>query len=302
MNITELFLKCCQAHEWDPVHIHRDGSGELDSTHIDEEAKEALRQGKVKLCLNLIELAKTTNLKTTTQLELKASAISQLILKSTKENSKNTSKIRPLGELVKKLQEKCKEQNWASQFLQSADSSDDQWVVEQAILKEAETARNAGRADLSLEMINITLEIGFNSLWLHHLKAKALHKTGIHEEAIEIWEKLSTHEIEGFSEKVRSDLEIARTEQILSHARQQEKAGNLDTAIGIIASELLNNPNQNNLETGLKQILRKRRNKHSNSKENELLEAQCDEIELNQAFLIQAEARLSSHNSTKTDN
>ena len=151
-------------------------------------------------------------------------------------------------------------------------------------------------------MINITLEIGFNSLWLHHLKAKALHKTGIHEEAIEIWEKLSTHEIEGFSEKVRSDLEIARTEQILSHARQQEKAGNLDTAIEIIASELLNNPNQNNLETGLKQILRKRRNKHSNSKENELLEAQCDEIELNEAFLNQAEARLSSHNSTKTDN
>ena len=301
MNTRDLFLKCCQAHQWAPLHINSDESEELDSNSIDEEAKEALNQGKALLCLDLIELAKTMNLQSTSQLQLKSTALTQLNPQTSERNHKSTSKHIPLGELIKKLLENCQEQHWSAQVLQTGISTTDRWEVEQAILKEAEAARNADRADVSLDLINTTLKIGFNSLWLHHLKARALHKTGHLEEAIEIWEKLSTQEIEGFSDNVRSELKTAKIEQILSRAQQQEESGHLDTAIDVLTSALLNNPGQNKLEIALKLMLRKRRHKNNPEAKATHFEDHFDEIDLNQSFLLQIEALLSSDNSTPHD-
>ena len=101
MNTRDLFLKCCQAHQWAPLHINSDESEELDSNSIDEEAKEALNQGKALLCLDLIELAKTMNLQSTIQLQLKSTALTQLNPKTSERNHKNTLKHLPLGELIK---------------------------------------------------------------------------------------------------------------------------------------------------------------------------------------------------------
>ena len=301
MNTRDLFLKCCQAHQWAPLHINNDGSQELDSNSIDEEAKEALNQGQALLCLDLIELAKTMGLQSTIQLQLKSTALTQLNPKTSERNHKNTLKHLPLGELVKKLLENLQEQHWPAQVLQTGLSTTDRWEVEKAILKEAEAARNADRADVSLDLINTTLEIGFNSLWLHHVKARALHKKGKLEEAIEIWEKLSTQEIEGFSEKVRSELKTAKTELILSRVQQQEASGSLDTAIEVLASALLYNPDQNKLETTLKLMLRKRRHKQNPKKESDHLEDYLDEIDLNQAFLMQVEKQHPKSASKKTE-
>ena len=298
MNTRDLFLKCCLAHQWTPVHIDSNGSEELDVKSIDEEAKEALNQGRSQLCLDLIELAKKMNLQSTSQLELKATALTQSHPKASKENHKNSSKHLPLEELTTKLIQNCQEQHWSSQFLQTAASTNTRWDVEQAILKEAEAARNADRADVSLDLINTTLEAGFNSLWLHHLKARALHKTGKHEEAIEIWEKLSHLEIEGFSESVYSALENARTEQVLLLAQQQEESGHLDTAIEVLASSLLKHPDHNDLETRLKKMLRKRRHNNNPKPKASILEEHLDETDLNQAFIKQVEALLSSDRST----
>ena len=154
-------------------------------------------------------------------------------------------------------------------------------------------------APTSPNLINTTLGVGFNSLWLHHLKAKAFRKIGQLNEAIEIWEKLANQEIEGFSEKVRSSLKSAKIEQIISHAQRQDESGQLDAAIEVLASALLNNPEQNNLEATLKRMLRKRRHKNNPKEEANHLEEHLDEIDLNQAFLIQAETRLSNNISTK---
>ena len=62
MNTRELFLKCCQAHQWTPFHINSIGSEALNSKSIDEELKQALDMGQLELCFDLIELAKTMNL------------------------------------------------------------------------------------------------------------------------------------------------------------------------------------------------------------------------------------------------
>ena len=260
-----------------------------------------MNQGKVELCLDLIELAKTMNLQSASQLELKATALTQSHPRASTGNHRSTSERHFPGELVKKLLESCHEQHWPSQFLNTAASTNDRWKIEQAILKEAEAARNANRADVSLQLINTTLEAGFNSLWLHHLKARALHKTGKLEEAIKIWEKLSSQDIEGFSENVRSALKTARAEQTISHAQQQEASGQLDAAIEVLASALLDNPDQGDLETSLKQMLRKRRQNNNPQAKATHLEEHLDEIDLNQAFLIQAEARLASNTPTNQD-
>ena len=238
------------------------------------------------------------NLQSTSQLELKATALTQSHPKASKKIHTNSSNHLPLEELTTKLIQNCQEQHWSSQFLQTAASTNTRWDVEQAILKEAEAARNADRADVSLDLINTTLEAGFNSLWLHHLKARALHKTGKHEEAIAIWEKLSHLEIEGFSESVYSALENARTEQVLLLAQQQEESGHLDTAIEVLASSLLKHPDHNDLETRLKKMLRKRRHNNNPKPKASLLEEHLDETDLNQAFIKQVEALLSSDKST----
>ena len=263
MNTKELFLKCCRAHQWDPLHIRKDGIEPIDSTIIDEEARQALIQGKPELCLDLIKLAKTMNLQSASQLELKAAAVKQSERKESKINHKKNSMKDPLGELVKKLLHNCQEKDWSAKFLQTATLTNNRWDVEKVILKEAEAARHADRVDVSLDLINTTLEAGFNSLWLHHLKARALQTAGKLEDAIGIWEKLAIQEIEGFSEKVHLSLKLAKIEKTISHAQQQEASGQLDSAIEILAFALLNNPDHNDLETILKHMLRKRRHQNN---------------------------------------
>ena len=158
-----------------------------------------------------------------------------------------------------------------------------QWEIEHAILKEIEAARNADHAELSLEMINTTFETGFHSPWFHHLKARALQKLDKLEEAIYIWENLSTHEIEGFSENVRSALKEAKVDQALAQARQQEAIGSLDLAIESLASTLLNDPDQITIETSLKAMLRKRR--HGGTMPTQVSTIEDDhELDLNHIF------------------
>lgn len=289
MNTREIFLRCCQAHQWSPLYINDGGSAELESISIDAEAKEALSQGNTTLCLALIDLAKTFNLQSVAQLELKAVALQRLRTKKPADKHEANAADCPLQMLINRLLQTCQEQHWPPQFLQAEITKGDKWVVEQAILKEAEAARNADRPDLSLNLINTTLETGFHSLWLHHLKARALHKLEQFEEAVYIWEKLSIQDIEGFSENVRSALKAAQTDQVLAEARQLDTSGDLDAAIASLTSALLSDPDQKEVETSLKAMLRKRRHAGTAAEESSSLEDHQDELDLNQAFLSQAQ-------------
>ena len=293
MNTRELFLKCCQAHQWTPFHINSIGSEALNSKSIDEELKQALDMGQLELCFDLIELAKTMNLQSAMQLELKAIALQRRKLQqeaTKKEISQETEN--PLERLVEELREICREQHWPAQFLAAITKIDNRWEVEQAILKEAEAAQNNDRAETSLELINTTLKLGFNSLWLHHLKGKALHKTGKIEEAIEIWEKLVKNKIEGFSESVTSALRIAKMEQILSYARQREASGELDFAIETLTSALLKDPDQKEVESELRSMLLKRRGVNKDNNQDSQSSQHLAEIDLNEQFLNRAEELL----------
>ena len=294
MNMKEVFIKCCQAHQWPPIHINLDEHVQLDSTTIDAEAKAALSQGKPTLCLALIDLAKTFDLQSIEQLELKAFALQQLQGKATAATQGITTADATLQGLVNRLLQTCQQQQWPPQFLQADATASDPWETEKTILQEAEAARNADRTELSLHLIETTLEAGLDSPWFHHLKARALQKLEKCAEAIQIWEELSIEEIEGFSDTVRSSLKAARADQALAKARQQDASGALDAAIASLTSALLSDPDQKTVETSLKSMLRKRRQGDRAAQESSPLEDHQDELDLNQAVLLQAEQLLDS--------
>ena len=228
------------------------------------------------------------------QLELKAAALQQSQQINIASHPQAATKNQSLQTLIAKLLEHCQIQHWAPQFLQAEATSSDLNELLKAILKEAEAARNNEKADLSLELLNISINHGLKSPWFFHLKARALQALERFDEAISIWETLATNEIEGLSDKVLLALKTAKGEQTIQKARDLEAEGSLDSAIETLASALLNDPDQGNIETKLKAMLRKRRHANSSGIENSPMEDHLDELDLNNVFLIQAEQRLAS--------
>ena len=160
------------------------------------------------------------------------------------------------------------------------------------ILQEAEALRNNDQAQLSADLLDIALNHGCDSLWLLHNKALALQKLGQLEAAIAVWKGLAHHEIEGFRNSVQSSLDSAVQELVLQQAQQAENSGSLEIAIETLTNALLNDPNQGAIETGLKAMLRKRRHGGTVPTETSPLEDHLDELDLNHAFLMQAEEHL----------
>ena len=165
------------------------------------------------------------------------------------------------------------------------------------ILQEAEKQRNHNQTQLSVDLLDISINYGCDSLWLFHNKALGLQKLGQLEAAIGIWKGLLHHEIEGFINNIRSDLGSAEQELILQRAHQAEATGSLEIAIDTLTSALLNHPEQEAVETSLKAILRKRRHENTGKGEIEQLEANLDDLELNHVFLMKAIEQLNNtHN------
>ena len=294
MSLKDPLLECCRIHQWSPRHLDQTGRQPVNSTSVDAEAREALRQGQASLCLALIEIARSMKLQSVEQLELKAAALqqSQQANIASHPHAATTNQTHQI--LIAKLLEQCQSQQWTPQFLQIEATSSDLNELLKTILKEAETARNNEKAGLSLELLNISINHGLTSPWFFHLKARALQELERFDEAISIWETLATNEIEGLSDKVQSALKTAKEEQTIQKARKLEAAGCLDSAIEALASALLNDPDQGNIETKLKAMLRKRRHASNGAVENSPTEDHLDELDLNNVFLIQAEQRLAS--------
>jgi len=187
------------------------------------------------------------------------------------------------------------------QVLPASGELSDDADLQTLVLQEAETQRNQDQAQLSLEILNLSLDYGCDSLWLLHNKALALQKLGQLEAAVGIWNGLSRHQIEGFSINVQTALGIAEQELILQGAQQAEASGELEIAIETLTDALLNDPNQAAIETSLKAMLRKRRHGDKVPTEPSPMEDHLDELDLNHVFLMQAEERLAGANSHQGD-
>ena len=178
------------------------------------------------------------------------------------------------------------------QFLPCSGELNEDIDLQTLILQEAEALRNNDQAQLSADLLDIALNHGCDSLWLLHNKALALQKLGQLEAAIAVWKGLAHHEIEGFRNSVQSSLDSAVQELVLQQAQQAENSGSLEIAIETLTNALLNDPNQGAIETGLKAMLRKRRHGGTVPTETSPLEDHLDELDLNHAFLMQAEEHL----------
>ena len=85
-----------------------------------------------------------------------------------------------------------------------------------------------------------------------------LLKLGQLEAAIAIWNGLSHHQIEGFSNNVQTALGSAEEALLLQRA-QEEEASAPEMAIEMLTIALLDDPEQEAVETRLKALLRKQR-------------------------------------------
>ena len=294
MALKDPLLECCRIHQWSPRHLDQGGQQPIDTTSVDAEAREALGQGKTNLCLALIEIARSMNLQSVEQLELKAAALQQSQQDNIASHPQATPSNQTLQILVTKLMEQCQGKFWTPQFLQQVATSSDQNEILKAILKEAEAARNNEQPHRSLELLNISINHGMTSPWFLHFKARALQALERLDEAISIWETLATNKFEGLSEKIESALKTAKGEQTIQKAREMEASGSLDSAIETLSAALLNDPDQANIETSLKAMLRKRRLRDSEAQSSPQLEDYWDELDLNQTFLAAADKHIKS--------
>ena len=317
-------LDACAARHWSPQFISESlANAAMDEleTNVLKEAEAARNNGAVELSLTLMDRTLQHGCPSLWILHNKALALSQLqrfdlahtlweeliqhdkvpAFVSVAEEAYRASKQReqlvrstPLPEaLIGRIQQ----DHLHPQVLPVLGELSEDADLETLILQEAETQRNNDQAQLSVDLLNLALNYGCDSLWLFHNKALGLLKLGQLEAAIAIWNGLSHHQIEGFSNNVQTALGSAEEALLLQRAQEEEASGSLEMAIERLTIALLDDPEQEAVETRLKALLRKRRHGGSTAAEISPLEDHFDELDLNHAFLLQAEERLASTSS-----
>ena len=321
-------LEICSAEHWKPQFIEQAIANkqmtELE-TNVIKEAEITRNNGAAKLSLMLLDRALQHGCASLWIHHSKAVALSQLqqfdlahqlwdilverdnlpefvsVVENAYQASQKRQQAKQSTALLQALIGRIQQDHLHPQVLPSSGELSDDADLQTMILEEAETLRNQDQAQLSLDLINLALDYGCDSLWLFHNKALALQKLGDLETAIAIWNGLSHHQIEGFSNNVQTALGIAEQELILKGAENAEASGDLEIAIETLTNALLNDPNQYAIETSLKTTLRKRRHGGTVPTEISPIEDHLDELDLNHVFLMQAEERLAGANSIMSD-
>lgn len=311
-------LDACAAWDWTPHSFNRSHEtaplAELETLLL-REAEETRKNGAVELSLTLVDLALQHGCPSPWIRHSKAQALSQLqrfdlahalwdvliqkcnepelasLAEKAYRASQQREKVIQSTPLLYALTNRIQQDDLKPLVLSTSDEHNDDTNLQTLILQEIATQRNQGQAQLSLDLINIAVNYGCHSLWLFHNKALTLQKLGQLEAAIGIWNGLSHYELAGFSDKVRSGLSSATQELILQRAQQEEVSGSLELAIKTLTAALLDDPNQSTIETTLKAMLRKRRHGGEVEDKTSPLEEYLDELDLNHAFLLQAEER-----------
>ncbi|QNI96569.1 hypothetical protein [Synechococcus sp. RS9902] len=327
-GLLDALLNACASRNWSPQFLSSDLAArprdELE-TQLLKEAQATRSNGAVELSLSLMDLALQHDCPSLWILHNKALALSSLkrfdlahtlwdeliqhddlpnfvaVAESAYRASEQREQSIKSTPLLQALIGRIQQHHLQPQVLPSAGELSDDADLQTLILQEAETQRNQDQAQLSLDLINLALDYGCDSLWLLHNKALALHNLGQLEAAIAIWNGLLHHKIEVFTSNVQSALSIAEQELVLERAQQIEESGDLEIAIETLADALLNDPNQAVIETTLKAMLRKRRHGGQVPTETSPMEDHLDELDLNHVFLMQAEQRLAAADSIMSD-
>ena len=82
------FLRLCQIKQWQPRFLIDNSDHPASAEQIDLEAKAALECNRADLCIGLIEIAQAMGIQSVEQLNLKATALSQLQLQQPEEQLK----------------------------------------------------------------------------------------------------------------------------------------------------------------------------------------------------------------------
>lgn len=318
-GLLSALLDACAAQHWAPQFL----SSTLETvplaeleTQVLREAETARNNGAAKLSLTLMDLALQHGCPSLWILHNKALALSYLqqfdlahalwqrliqqdnvpafvsVAKEAYRSSEQREQCIQSTPLLQALLERIQQDQLQPQVLpQSGELSNDA-DLQTLILQEAEIQRNQDQPQLSLELLNLALDYGCDSLWLLHNKALALQKLGHLEAAIAIWSGLVHYQLEGFSSNVRSTLSNAKKELILVQAHEAEASGSLEIAIETLTAALLDNPEDYSITAKLKTVLRKRRHGGKIAGETSPMEDHLDELDLNHAFLLQAAEHL----------
>ena len=119
-----------------------------------------------------------------------------------------------------------------------------------------------------------------------HNKALALAVLEDFDSAIQMWEGLSEHEIEGFNQNVKSELQKAKIDSTIQKAKQYEQNGNLEASIEAISEFIIQSPENEQLNQALKTALRKRRSGNTPEGDTYNISDTLDQLDLNHTFII----------------
>ena len=240
-------LDGCAARHWSPQFLSESladaAMAELE-TNVLKEAEAARNSGAVELSLVLMDRALQHGCPSLWIRHSKALALSQLqrfdlahtlweeliqhdnvpafvsVAEEAYRASEQREQLVRSAPLLQALISRIKQDHLHPQVLPVSGELSEDADLQTLILQEAETQRNNDQAQLSVDLLNLALNYGCDSLWLFHNKALGLQKLGQLEAAIAIWNGLSHHQIEGFSNNVRSALGSAQQELLLQQAQQ----------------------------------------------------------------------------------
>lgn len=187
------------------------------------------------------------------------------------------------------------EAGWTTRHLPATSEKLSNEEMEFAILQEAETSRNNNEPQLSLQILDCAIQAGYESLWLLHNKALALTKLENYNSATEIWARLSTHKIDGFSENVKTELERNQKLSTIQQADILERAGKVDEAISKLVKSHFENPSHAKTKEKLISILEKHEKNDYHSPVITEAKDYFYQAKLNDLFLAEAHSRMKNH-------
>lgn len=157
-------------------------------------------------------------------------------------------------QLLQGLHHHCSFHSWSPRHLPAPNATGPCDALH-LTLEEAIAAREAGRAGLSLALMEEALQQGWQSPWLHDNRARALVNLGRSDEAIQVWTELVAAEDATAASMALEALAQHQAQQKLEQQRQQAQRlleqGQRDQAQTLLLQTWLQHPK----DTGLLELM-----------------------------------------------